>query len=367
VTFAPDPQILQVTDAVDESIEEVPHGAAVFVVWPREGAPYLGKTGLLRRRLKRLLRPSVQPSRLLNLRSIAERIEYWPVASRLQSTLVLWDVARQYVPDEYLHILKLRYPPYVKLILANEFPRTQVTTRIGGAAGQYYGPFRSRGSAEEFEHQFLDLFQLRRCQEDLVPSPDHPGCIYGEMGMCLRPCQQVVGPEEYATEARRVSEFLLTGGQPMLRIAENARDRLSAELDFEAAAREHKRIERIQNVLKMRDELVTDIEQLHGVAVTRSVDPHIVLLWFLLAGAWQQPVPFSVALADQSASMDHRLKEIVSSIEPRKIGLRERQEHLAILARWFYSSWRDGEWVRIPNLATAPYRRIISAISRTTH
>jgi excinuclease ABC subunit C len=65
--------------------------------------------------------------------------------------------------------------------------------------------------------------------------------------------------------------------------------------------------------------------------------------------------------------MDGRLKEIVSSIEPRKIGLRERQEHLAILARWFYSSWRDGEWVRIPNLATAPYRRIISAISRTTH
>ena len=121
VTFAPDPQTLQVTDAVDESLEEVPQGAAVFVVWPREGAPYLGKTGLLRRRLKRLLRPSVQPSRLLNLRSIAERIEYWPVASRLQSTLVLWDVARQYVPDEYLHILKLRYPPYVKLILATSF------------------------------------------------------------------------------------------------------------------------------------------------------------------------------------------------------------------------------------------------------
>jgi excinuclease ABC subunit C len=89
------------------------------------------------------------------------------------------------------------------------------------------------------------------------------------------------------------------------------------------------------------------------------------LLWFLIGGVWQAPIPFSVALSDQSVSMDRRMKDIVSSIVPRKLGLRERQEHLAILARWCYSSWRDGEWISIPNLASAPYRRIISAISRT--
>ena len=183
--------------------------------------------------------------------------------------------------------------------------------------------------------------------------------------MCLRPCQQQVGREEYATEAQRVAEFLLTGGGPTLRVAESARDRLSSELDFEAAAREHKRIERIQQVLKMRDELVTDLENLNGVAITPSVEPHVVMLWFILAGAWRQPVPFSVALADQSVSMDRRVKDIVSAIEPFKPTTRERQEHVAILARWYYSSWRDGEWIPITALASAPYRRIIGAISRT--
>jgi excinuclease UvrABC nuclease subunit len=249
-------------------------------------------------------------------------------------------------------------------VLGNEFARTQITTRLAGAAGQYYGPFRSRAAAEEFDHQFLDLFQLRRCQEDLAPAPDHPGCIYGEMSMCLRPCQQVVGREEYATETRRVSEFLSTGGRQLLRVAEDARERLSAELDYEAAAREHKRIEKIQNVLKLRDELVADIDHLHGVAVTPSMDAHVVLLWFVVAGVWQGPIPFSVALADQSISMDRRLKDIVAAIAPAKVPLRDRQEHLAMLARWFYSSWRDGEWISIPILASAPYRKIIAAISR---
>lgn len=365
MTFAGSPEVLPVTEAIEGALDVVPQTAGVFAVWPHEGAPYIGKTGVLRRRLKRLLRPSDRPSKLLNLRGVASRIEYWTVSSRLQSTLVLWDVARQYAPEQYLEIMKLRYPPYVKLILSNEFPRTQITTRIAGGSGQYYGPFRTRGAAEAFEHQFLDLFQLRRCQEDLVPAEDHPGCIYGEMNMCLRPCQMVVGREEYATEAKRVSEFLLTEGQQMLRAAEAARDQLSAELDFESAAREHKRIERIQQVLKLRDELATDIDRLHGVAVTPSTEPHIVLLWFLVSGAWQEPIHFSVALADQSVSMDRRVRDILASLTPQKVAPRERQEHLAILARWFYSSWRDGEWIPIPIVASAPYRKIIGAISRT--
>jgi excinuclease ABC subunit C len=366
VTFIKEPAVLAVDAALDAALEDVPQTAAVFVIWPQDGGdPYIARTGELRRRLKRLLKQPAQPSRLLNLRSVADRVEYWPVASHLQSTLVLWEVARQYSPANYLDIVKLRFPAYVKLMLGNAYPRTQITTRITGLSGRYYGPFRSRGSAEEFEHQLLDLFQLRRCQEDLVPAPDHPGCIYGEMGMCLRPCQQAVGPEEYAAEVHRVSEFLASAGRRLLRESESARDRLSAELDFEAAAREHKRVERIRHVLQMRDELANDIEELHGVAVTPSPEPHVVLLWFLIAGGWRRPVHFSLALADQSVSMDRRLKEITATLEPDNVGLKERQEHLAILARWYYSSWRDGEWIPIPALANMPFRRIIGAISRT--
>ena len=365
MTFAGQPRILTIDENLEAALEEVSPDAAVFAVWPREGNPYIGRTTVLRRRLKRLLRPAADASRALNLRNVADRAEYWPVASRLESTLVLWDVARAYAPNDYLELLKLRYPAYVKLVLGNEFPRTQITSRLTGSTGLHYGPFRSRGSAEEFEHQFLDLFQMRRCQEDLAPAPEHPGCMYGEMGMCLRPCQEVVGREEYATEVHRASEFLSHSGQQLLRVAETARDRLSAELEFEAAAREHKRIEKIQHVLKLRDELVNDVDNLHGVAVTPSVEPHVVLLWFVLAGIWQAPQSFSVALADQSVSMDRRLKDIVSALQPVKLPMRERQEHLAILSRWFHSSWRDGEWISIPSLANTPFRRIISAISRT--
>ena len=365
MTFAGEPRTLVVDENLDRELDEtVPTSAAVFIVWPREGAPYIARTGVLRRRLKRLLRTPSQPSRLLSLRSIAERVDYWPVASSLESTLVFWEVARQHAPDTWTEILKLRYPFYLRLTLGTDFPRTYVTTRLSGTTARHYGPFRTRAAADEFEHQFLDLFQLRRCHEDLAPAPDHPGCVYGEMNMCLRPCQLAVRREEYASEAQRVFDFLLTGGKTMLRAAETQRDRLSADLDFESAAREHKRITKIQDVLKLRDDLANDLEQLHGVAVTRSHEPHEVLLWFLLSGAWQTPVGFSVALGDQSVSMDRRLKEVIASVHAADVSMPERQDHLAILTRWHQSTWRDGEWIPITDFASAPYRRIIAAISR---
>jgi hypothetical protein len=43
--------------------------------------------------------------------------------------------------------------------------------------------------------------------------------------------------------------------------------------------------------------------------------------------------------------------------------VRERQEHVALLARWYYSSWRDGQWIAFPDFAGIPYRRVVRAIS----
>src|SRR6202171_712242 len=259
-------------DALDESIAALPNGDAVFLVWAGGRSAYLAKTSMLRRRLLRILKPAESARRSLNLRDVVTRVEYWPTASRFESMLLHYALARRDVPDDYLRLIKLRMPAYVKLILANEFPRTQVTARLTGGQAIYYGPFRTRAGAELFENQFLDLFQMRRCQENLEPRPEHAGCIYGEMNKCLRPCQQIVGREEYLSEVHRVEEFLTGDGAGLVSITSAARDRLSQEMNFEEAARQHQRLERIQEVLALRDDLVGAIDRLYGVAVAPSTN-----------------------------------------------------------------------------------------------
>ena len=352
---------------LDRAIAAVPNQPAVFVLWAREGEPYLSKTGVLRRRLERLLREREKPSRLLNLRHTVARIEYWLTGSALESSVVQYGQARRLFPEKYAEILRLRLPPYVKIVLTNEFPRSHITTHLTRTGGLYFGPFRSRTSAERFEAQFLDLFQLRRCQEDLTPAPDHPGCIYGEMGMCLRPCQQVVGPSEYGHEVGRVVEFLRSGGRSLADAITRSRDRLSEDMMFEEAARQHKRLEKVLEVLKLRDELAHETERLNGVAVTRSVAPDAVEMWCVREGAWRDPRRFSFEVREgKPVSLDRQLREAFAAgtgAAP-KLTVRERQEYLALLARWFYSSWCDGEWLEFESYDDIPYRKLVNAISR---
>ena len=143
-----------------------------------------------------------------------------------------------------------------------------------------------------------------------------------------------------------MEEFLTGNGAALISVATAARDRLSAEMNFEEAARQHKRLERIQAVLALRGDLVCDIDRLYGVAIAPSL------------GARQRAavvrLPGRVASAGANfrsrrmVSLDQRLRELVASIQPVMPPLAEKQEHLALLARWHYSTWSDGEWIGFP-------------------
>src|SRR5262252_1013625 len=111
---------------LDTAVESLPNSPAVFLLWPAEGAPYLSKTTLLRRRLLRLLKERERPSRLLNLRHTVRRIEYQLTGSAFENAIVFYEQARRHFPESYPDLMKLRLPPYVRIVLSNEFPRSQI-------------------------------------------------------------------------------------------------------------------------------------------------------------------------------------------------------------------------------------------------
>ena len=188
------------------------------------------------------------------------------------------------------------------------------------------------------------------------------------MGRCLRPCQEAVGESEYRGEAERVAEFLRTSGRSLTSLAESARERLSAEMDFEGAALMHQRFERIQEVLASRDEMVRELENLNAIAVTPSVEPDAVELGWLRAGVWRgfSRIEFDPA-SGASVSLDARLRELASAVDNPGSDGKLRMENLAVLARWFYSSWCDGELLMVDDWAKIPYRKLVNAVSRVAH
>ncbi len=252
--------------------------------------PYLTRAADLRRRIRRLLQPPAEPvagaevsalSKRLNLRHKVARIEYTVTGSEFASSLVLYHAAvALFGYTEARRRLKLHTPFFLRYAAENDFPRLYVTNRLTRRSLAYtYGPFPSRAAAERSCDAILDLFKLRRCYEELEPSPEHPGCVYQEMKKCLAPCNQALTAEAravYSAEADEVARFLATHGESLLTQIAAARDEASASMDFEAAAALHAQHQKVKAAAGMADVIVQPVPQLRAVIVqTAAVLPRL--------------------------------------------------------------------------------------------
>lgn len=301
---------------------------------------------------------------LATLRASVESVECWPTGSRLETSLLLYHLTKAQHPDDYLKRLRLRMPWFL-MLTRDAFPRLAVVNRIPRGSGPLMGPFLSRDSAQRYENEVLSLFQIRRCTDMLAPHPDHPGCIYGEMNQCLRPCQCAVSGEEYASEAQRTAELLESNGKAVLASLSTARDRASAAMEFEHAAQIHKRMEKIRAVAALRDDIVTDIHGFNGVALLPARDPKQFRLWPIFESQWRDSVLIDFS-GEQALvkSLDQRLRELLAESLAQPFTGGNRLENLALFSRWYFSSWRDGEWFAFRSLADLDYRRLVREISK---
>jgi excinuclease ABC subunit C len=345
----------------------LPPRPAVFVIEPKQpgGQVFLSRTADLRWRLERLLGPLDPTSKRLNLREIAARVRYRLTGSPFEQALVLYDHARAIHPHRYRDFLRLRPPVLLKLNLAGEYPRCYVTRRLLAGNALYFGPFPSRKTADTFASEFLNLFKIRRCQIKIRRDPAFPGCIYSEMKMCLAPCFAGCSKEEYDVEVGRVQEFLSTCGISLTGEFERERATASEVLDFERAAALHKKIEKVTGVLRGLPDLPRRLEDLNAVILQRAVEENSIAVFQIRAGHIAEPFLLRFAeMQSQPRSVEAILREQLQAAfedgpHPANHLL---EEHLSLLARWFYGKPRLGEvFLAGPEF---PYRRIIRACSR---
>jgi excinuclease ABC subunit C len=348
---------------------QFPAKPAVFALRGVDDAaePYVGKTANLRKRLLRLLSPPESQSKRLNLRERVGRIEYSLTSSDFESTLLLYKTLHKEFPKTYQKRLRLHSAPVIRFSLENAYPRAYVTTRIGRLTGRslYYGPFRSRAIAEKFLNDSLDLFKMRRCTFELHPDPAFPGCVYSEMKMCLAPCFKGCTDEAYRSEVDRVRDYLDSGGESLIQELQVERDRFSADLDFEAAARQHEKVNKVKGIASACDEIYRRLDQIDGVIVQPAADPKSVVLFRFSHGELAGPQYFLAEAEEELPPVEARLREALQQLVPAGArSLQQFTEELAILRRWYYRTHKTGEIFFTNNQGELPMRRIANGVGR---
>jgi excinuclease ABC subunit C len=222
-----------------EKIRTLPTQPGVYLYKNAEGEIiYVGKANNLRSRVRSyLLEASQANAKTGSLMREAVDLDYILVANEHEALALENNLIKQRHPRFNILLRDDKTYPYVKLTLADRYPKVFVTRRLRKDGSAYYGPYFPGNLAYRIVELIHRSFLIPSCKVDL--SRYHPrACLQYYIHRCLGPCVEgFTTPDAYA-QAVRDAQLFLEGRSADLERALTARMAAAAEAQqFEAAAR----------------------------------------------------------------------------------------------------------------------------------
>jgi len=222
-----------------EKIRALPTQPGVYLYKNAGGEViYVGKAKNLRSRVRSyLLEASQANAKTGSLMREAVDIDYILVANEHEALALENNLIKQRKPRFNILLRDDKTYPYVKLTLADRFPKVFVTRRLRKDGSAYYGPYFPGNLAYRVVELIHRSFLIPSCKVDL--SRYHPrACLQYYIHRCLGPCVEGLTTPEAYRQAVRDAQLFLEGRQSELERSLTARMMAAAETEqFEAAAR----------------------------------------------------------------------------------------------------------------------------------
>lgn len=226
-----------VTETVDEQIRLLPDRPGIYIFRDSRGRPlYVGKAKSLRKRGATYLREDFE-LRLRNMLGEARRVDYLVADSEAEALVLENAWIKEKQPRYNIRLRDDKTYPYLKLTLAEDWPRLAFTRRIVDDGAEYYGPYLPAGLARKAIKLVQKLFGVRVCRIPIDGKLPRP-CLYHDMKRCLGPCVDgLTTLEEYREGVEQARLFLKGRNDDLLKDLKRRMWSASEALDFEEAAR----------------------------------------------------------------------------------------------------------------------------------
>jgi excinuclease ABC subunit C len=222
-----------------EKIRTLPIQPGVYLYKNAEGEViYVGKANNLRSRVRSyLLEASQANAKTGSLMREAVDIETILVANEHEALALENNLIKQRKPRFNILLRDDKTYPYVKLTLADRYPKVFVTRRLRKDGSAYYGPYFPGNLAYRVVELIHRSFLLPSCKVDL--SRYHPrACLQYYIHRCLGPCVEGLTTPDAYKQAVRDAQLFLEGRHAELERTITARMMAAADAEqFEAAAR----------------------------------------------------------------------------------------------------------------------------------
>jgi excinuclease ABC subunit C len=222
-----------------EKIRLLPTEPGVYLYKNADGEViYVGKAKNLRSRVRSyLLEASQANAKTGSLMREAVDIDYILVANEHEALALENNLIKQRKPRFNILLRDDKTYPYVKLTLADRFPKVFVTRRLRKDGSAYYGPYFPGNLAYRVVELIHRSFLVPSCKVDLSRYHSR-ACLQYYIHRCLGPCVEELTTPEIYRQAVRDAQLFLEGRQSELERSLTTRMTAAAEAEqYEAAAR----------------------------------------------------------------------------------------------------------------------------------
>ena len=239
-------------------LKDIPKAPGVYLMYDRyDHVIYVGKARNLRDRVGSYFSQPLHYTRKMDgLIEHLERIGTVVVGSEIEALLLESQLIRRYQPRYNTALRSSERYPYIRIDIANPWPRMTVVRDHAGDGAHYFGPYRNTSGARQTVDFLNDVLPLRTCPRSFRDARSYGSpCIQLDLHKCLGPCTGKVELVEYRRIVNDVITFL-EGDESVLF------DRLQAglvaaadKLDFERAARIRNRIQAANQIVQVQRQM----------------------------------------------------------------------------------------------------------------
>jgi excinuclease ABC subunit C len=280
-----------VTPELEATLKNLPDRPGVYLM--RDGSGdviYVGKAQSLRNRVRSYWQkgaPVVGTGQVI--RSAIDRVadvEYTLTDSDSEAFLLEANLIKRYRPRFNVRLKDDKSYPYIKITLADDFPRIERTRKLPADGSRYFGPYASATSVDESMNLVRRLFPFRTCTIDIKDGQralQRP-CLLYHIKRCQGPCIQAVSKDTYRADIGQVELFLEGRQETLVKALRADMAAASERQEYERAAITRDKIRAIERTMESQKMAAFARTELDVVGLARQDNQAAVQLFAMRGG-----------------------------------------------------------------------------------
>ena len=275
---------------IEEELQKLPAKPGVYIMHDADDVIiYVGKAVILRNRVRSYFRQSTKKS--IKISQMVKHIawfEYVVTDSELEALVLENNLIKENQPKYNTMLKDDKTYPYIKVTVADDFPRIVMCRKVTKDNARYFGPFTSGEAVRETIDLLCRLYRIRRCRmgisKESPDGKDERKCLYYHMGQCDAPCDGLVNADEYGRNVDSVIAFLNGDHSQVVNELTKKMQKESEELNYELAMEYRDLIESVRKISQKQKITDTGGDNRDVIALSRGDDSVIVQMFFVRDG-----------------------------------------------------------------------------------